>query len=110
MLKNLHINIPFVEVMERMPNYTKFMKELLSKKRQLEADEIVPLIKKCSTIIQRKLPPELKDLGSFPIPCTISDLRINKALCDHGASINLISLSLVHKLGITKVKLIKVSL
>ena len=52
----------------------------------------------------------MKDPGSFTIPCTIGDLRIEKALCDLGASINLMPLSLVHRLGITEVKPTRVSL
>ena len=35
MFKNLHVNIPFAEVLLNMPNYAKFMKEILSKKRKL---------------------------------------------------------------------------
>ena len=31
--KKLHINIPFTEALEQMPKYVKFMKEILSKKR-----------------------------------------------------------------------------
>ena len=30
--KNLHINIPFTEALEKMPGYVKFMKDILSKK------------------------------------------------------------------------------
>jgi len=32
--KRLQINIPFVEAMEHMPTYVKFMKELLTEKRR----------------------------------------------------------------------------
>ncbi|KAL5541723.1 hypothetical protein UlMin_009433 [Ulmus minor] len=32
-LKQLHINIPLVEALEQMPNYVKFMKDILTKKR-----------------------------------------------------------------------------
>ncbi|XP_012458212.1 uncharacterized protein LOC105779007 [Gossypium raimondii] len=35
-LKQLHINIPLVEALEQMPNYVKFMKDILSKKRRKE--------------------------------------------------------------------------
>ncbi|XP_060963430.1 uncharacterized protein LOC133032939 [Cannabis sativa] len=34
--KKLHINIPFIEALEQMPTYLKFMKDILSKKRKLE--------------------------------------------------------------------------
>ena len=33
--KKIHINIPFVDALEQMPNYVKFMKDILSKKRRL---------------------------------------------------------------------------
>ncbi|XP_062118241.1 uncharacterized protein LOC133831846 [Humulus lupulus] len=34
--KKLHINIPFVEALEKMSSYVKFMKDILSKKRKME--------------------------------------------------------------------------
>ena len=101
-------NIPFAEPLGRIPNYAKFIKDLLSMKRKLEVDETMPLIAECSTIIQRKLLPKLKD-WELNIPCT-GDLRIDKALYDFGVSINLMHLSLMHKLGITEVKPTRVSL
>lgn len=36
-----HVNIPFVDALEQMPSYDKFMKEILSNKRMLEDYEIV---------------------------------------------------------------------
>ncbi|XP_027348041.1 uncharacterized protein LOC113859473 [Abrus precatorius] len=87
-----------------MPSYAKFMKELLSKKRKLENDKTVPLTEECSAILQRKLPQKLKDPGSFSIPCSIGNCTIGKALCDLGASINLMPLAIMKKLGIEEVK------
>ncbi|KAL5558707.1 hypothetical protein UlMin_034918 [Ulmus minor] len=58
----------------------------------------------CSTILQRKLPPKLKDPGSFTIPCTIGDFEFDKVLCDLGESINLMPLSIFRKLGLGEVK------
>ena len=39
----LHMNIPFVDALEQMPSYVKFMKEILSKKRRLSDFETVNL-------------------------------------------------------------------
>ena len=33
--KKLHINISFVDTLEQMPRYVKFMKDIFSKKRRL---------------------------------------------------------------------------
>ncbi|XP_022866664.1 uncharacterized protein LOC111386430 [Olea europaea var. sylvestris] len=39
--KKIHINIPFAEDLAKMPNYAKFLKEAMSKKRKLEEFETV---------------------------------------------------------------------
>ncbi|KAL5572989.1 hypothetical protein UlMin_022586 [Ulmus minor] len=87
-----------------MPKYANFLKEVLSNKRRLEGNEKVMLTEECSAILQRKLPQKLKDPGSFPIPCTIGDFEFDKVLCDLGASINLMPLSIFRKLGLGEVK------
>ncbi|XP_062080512.1 uncharacterized protein LOC133785277 [Humulus lupulus] len=71
--KRIHINIPFADALEKMPNY-------------------------------KKLPQKVKDPGSFTIPCTIGGSSFDKALCDLGASINLMPLSVFKKLGVGEVK------
>ena len=42
----------------------------------------------------------MQDLGSFTIPCTIGNYEFGKALCDYGASINLMPLSVVKRLSL----------
>ena len=96
--KKLHINIPFAEALEQMPGYVKFMKDVLSKKRKLGDYETVALLEECSAILQKKLPPKLKDPGSFTIPCAIGNTIFERALCDIGASINLMPWLIFKKL------------
>ncbi|GJU64447.1 hypothetical protein Tco_1246282 [Tanacetum coccineum] len=44
-LQQLSINIPFIEALEQMPKYTKFMKDLLSKKEgYMDEDHKIPII------------------------------------------------------------------
>ncbi|XP_017221442.2 uncharacterized protein LOC108198185 [Daucus carota subsp. sativus] len=100
----LHINIPLVEALEQMPNYVKFMKDILTKKRRLGEFETIALTKECSSFLQHKLPTKMKDPGSFTIPCTIGDSYCGMALCDLGASINLMPMSVFKKLGIGEVR------
>ncbi|XP_057742537.1 uncharacterized protein LOC130960974 [Arachis stenosperma] len=52
----------------------------------------------------------MQDPGSFVIPCTIGDVTIQRALCDHEASINLMQLSVIKKLQIEEVKPTHISL
>ncbi|XP_016206514.1 uncharacterized protein LOC107646886 [Arachis ipaensis] len=87
-----------------MPLYAKFLKELINKKRSWNEKETVILTQECSAIIQRGLPPKLKDPGSFILSCTIGNRTLNKALCDLVASINLMPLSLMKQLAIEELR------
>ena len=98
--KKIEINIPFAEVISQMPLYAKFLKEILSKKRKIAEEGIVNLTATCSAIIQQKLPAKMKDPDSFTIPCSIGKYEFKKALCDSGASINLMPLSVVQRLSL----------
>ena len=102
--KRLQINIPFSEALDQMPTYAKFMKELLTKKRKLVEDETVELEAGCSAIIQKTLPEKSKDPGSFTIPVTIGKLDVGRALLDLGASINLIPLTMVKRIGEVEIR------
>ncbi|XP_016475700.1 uncharacterized protein LOC107797337 [Nicotiana tabacum] len=93
-LKQIHINIPSTDALLQMPSYTKFLKEILSRKRKLEEVYVVLLTEKCSAILQNKLPQKLGDPGSFTISCTLGGMYFEKALCDSGASIYLMPFSL----------------
>ena len=96
--KKLHINIPFLEALENMPSYVKFMKKILASKKKLEEYGTIALTEECSAILQKKLPPKLQDPGSFAIPFSTGNRVSGKALCDFGASINLMPLSMFKRL------------
>jgi len=68
-------------------------------KKESRDDENIVLSENCSDILQEKLPPKLKDLGAFTIPCTIGKVSVGRALCDLKASINLMPFSMMKKLG-----------
>ena len=94
LLKQLNITIPFTEAITQIPSYAKFLKEILSNKKNLKENEIVMLIAECSAIIQNSMPPKLKDPCSFCIPYVIGKYIIDNALCGLGDSVSLISLSI----------------
>ncbi|XP_024027178.1 uncharacterized protein LOC112093279 [Morus notabilis] len=62
------------------------------------------MTKESSAILQNKTPPKLKDTGSFTILCAIGNNYFSKVLCDLGASINLMPMSIFNKLGIGKAR------
>ncbi|GJW36757.1 hypothetical protein Tco_0059677 [Tanacetum coccineum] len=89
--RQIHINLPFLEVMIHMPKGAKVLKDLLLHKEKLKkAASSVKLNEECSTIIQRSLPQKEGYAGSFTLPCLIRPLAVKNALADFGASINLI--------------------
>ena len=81
--KKIEINISFAKAINQMPNYAKFMKEILSKKKKNAEEGVVNLTATCSAVIQRSLPTKMKDPGSFTIPCSIGKYEFKKALCDY---------------------------
>ena len=83
-----------------MPNYAKFLKDILNRKKKIAEEGIVNLTATCSAVIQRSLPAKMKDPGSFTIPYSIGKYEFKKALCDSGASINLMTLSVVQRLSL----------
>ncbi|XP_049368164.1 uncharacterized protein LOC125833049 [Solanum verrucosum] len=54
----------------------------------------------CSLLATRSLVQKKEDPRVFTIPCTIGMLRFTKVLCDFGASINLMPLSIYKKWGL----------
>ena len=93
-----------------MPIYAKFLKEILSKKRKIAEEGMVNLTATCNAVIQQKLLAKMKDPGSFTIPCSIGRYEFKKALCDSGASINLMPLSVVQRLSLGELTPIAITL
>ncbi|XP_070054491.1 uncharacterized protein [Nicotiana tomentosiformis] len=97
-MKSLSINVPLVEALEQIPGYTKFMKDIVTKKRSLNF-ETIKVTHQVSAIIH-PMAPKLEDPGAFTIPCTIRSAQIAKALCNLRASINLMPYSVFKTLRI----------
>ena len=58
------------------------------------------LTKEVSVVLLRKLPPKLKDLGSFTILCRIGDHDCEQSLMDLGAGVNLMPYTVYEMLGL----------
>ena len=82
-----------------MPGYAKFMKNMVTKKRSVTFEDD-DRMHNCSAIATRSLVQKKEDPGAFTIPCIVGSLHFAKALCDLGASINLMPLLVYKKLGL----------
>nr|GEX56014.1 reverse transcriptase domain-containing protein [Tanacetum cinerariifolium] len=108
MIRAVRINVPLVDVLAGMPNYGRFLKELISNKHKIKQISAAFLSNESSAILQNKVPPKLGDPGSFLIPCNFKTLSCN-ALADLGASINLMMYSLYAKLSLETINPTKMS-
>ncbi|KAK9098516.1 hypothetical protein Syun_025561 [Stephania yunnanensis] len=50
-------------------------------------------------ILKKKLPHKCNNLGMFSVPFVISDVSIQRAMCDLGISINVMSFSIFETLN-----------
>ncbi|XP_026396069.1 uncharacterized protein LOC113290701 [Papaver somniferum] len=103
-LKQVQINILLIEVFRQIPRYAKLLKELRMKKKRLKGNEVMNVGENASAIILKKLPPKLKDPGSFTIPCTIGKKRFTRALLDLGVSVNFMPSSIYDSLNLGPLK------
>ncbi|GJQ96859.1 reverse transcriptase domain-containing protein [Tanacetum coccineum] len=110
LIKEVRINVPLVDVLAGMPNYGKFLKDLVSNKSKMEQIFAAFLNEECFAVIQNKLPPKLSDPESFLIPCTLANSVEYLALADLGASINLMPYSLYTSLSKNTLKPTRMSI
>ncbi|GJT69083.1 reverse transcriptase domain-containing protein [Tanacetum coccineum] len=65
---------------------------------------------RCSALLLNKLPSKEKDPKSFTIPCEVSNLHIDNAIADLGASISFMPYTMYEKLGLREPKPTRMSL
>ena len=85
-------------------DYAKFLKDLCTVKRKLNVHKKAFLTEQVSSIIQHKYLPKYKDPGCPTISCVIGNYKVDRALLDLGASVNLLSYSVYKQLGLCELK------
>ncbi|GJY75356.1 hypothetical protein Tco_0480472 [Tanacetum coccineum] len=70
-LKQLDINILFIEALVQIPKYAKYLKCLLTNKSRLEEACTETMNKRCSGVMLNELPSKEKDPRSFTIHCQV---------------------------------------
>ena len=88
-----------------MPNFSR---SCAPTKKKLKNEEKIRVGENVSAIIQRKLPQKCKDPGMFTIPCVIGNHKLERAMLDLGASINVMPLSIYKVLNLRPLKETKV--
>ncbi|KAK4727095.1 hypothetical protein R3W88_032012 [Solanum pinnatisectum] len=110
LLKQVHVNLPLIDVLKGIPKYAKYVKDVVANKSRLAEYAIVALTEECSSRIQNRLPTKLKDPWSFTVQIKIGKCIEARGLCDLGASINLMPTSIFLKLGLGRPKSLNIKL
>ncbi|GJT80573.1 reverse transcriptase domain-containing protein [Tanacetum coccineum] len=98
MIRAVRINVPLIDILVGMPNYGKFLKELISNKHKIEQISATFLSDESSAMIQNKVPPKLGDPGSFLFH-TLKPTKMSVRLADR---------SFQYLIGIAKNMLVEV--
>ncbi|XP_010463354.1 PREDICTED: uncharacterized protein LOC104744020 [Camelina sativa] len=103
-MQELELRMPLMDAFTLIPPYQKFLKDVVME-RIKQVQGMVILNHECSAIIQRTTTPKkLSDPGSFTLPCLIGSLTFGRCLCDLGASVSLMPLTVAKRLGFEKFK------
>ena len=84
--------------------------ERFQKNRSYIEERNIELEDRYNVIIQKGLPKKFKDPGSFNLPVSIGALLVANALLDLGASVNIIPLAMLKKIGDLEIKPTKMTL
>ena len=103
-LRQVKVNIPFLDTIKQVPTYAKFLKDLCIVKRGLNVDKKAFQIEQVSAIIQCKILVKYKDPGCPTISVNIGGTCVEKTLLDLGASVNLLPYSIYKQLGLRELK------
>ena len=104
MFKQVKINIPLLDAIKQIPSCAKILKDLCTVKRRLNVRKKAFLTEQVSTILRTNTPPKFKDPGCPTIAITIGDCRVEQALLDLGASVNLLPYSVYQQLKLEELK------
>ncbi|XP_059316144.1 uncharacterized protein LOC132066981 [Lycium ferocissimum] len=97
-LKQFSLNFSLLEAVKEMPDFAKYLKDLLTKK--IVQHETVSLTHTVISIISTTTVQKKGDPGAFTIPCSIEHHDFSRALCDNGASINFMPLVIYKQSGL----------
>ena len=94
--------------MLKVSYYAKYMKDIITNKRKIPEAEISTML--ANYTFKGGIPKKLGDPGVPTIPCSIKRNYVRTALCDLGAGVSVMPLSLYHRLDLNKLTPTEISL
>ncbi|XP_057811490.1 uncharacterized protein LOC131025715 [Salvia miltiorrhiza] len=104
MFQKVELSIPLLDAVRQISKYSKFLKDLCSRKVKIEEEVRYVMGESVLAVIQRKLSPKRKDPGMFTIPCNTGETNMDKVMMDLGASINVMQLAVYERLDIGELR------
>ncbi|XP_026384770.1 uncharacterized protein LOC113280346 [Papaver somniferum] len=100
--RQVKINLPLLDAVKHVPALTKFLKEMCTVKRDVNVHKKAFFTQQVSSIISQKYPVKFKDPGCPTVTCVIGSQKIENALLDLGASVNLLPFSVYEQLALVE--------
>ena len=110
LFEQVKINIPLLDAIKQIPAYSKFLKELCTVKRPMQVHKKAFLMEQASSMFHTEKAQKYKDPGCPTISIVIGATKIERALLDLGASVNLLPYSVYKQLGLGELKPTNVTL
>ncbi|XP_019183936.1 PREDICTED: uncharacterized protein LOC109178838 [Ipomoea nil] len=112
MVENLKVLIPLLDLLSQVPSYGKFFRDIFTKKRKFGDHEMIVMAQEYRALTREegKSLSKHRDPRRFMIPCVICGRTIKRSICDLGASVNAMPLSLCIKLNLGDPQLVQLIL
>jgi hypothetical protein len=86
-IRRMYVHIPMLDAMQ-VPTYARYLKDILNQKQPIPKIGRLMFVERCSAAILDCLPDKISDPGVPTISCLIGPQKFDQALCDLGASMN----------------------
>ena len=110
LFKQVKLNIPLLDAIKQIRSYAKFLKDLCIVKRKLGVNKDAFMTEQSTSLIRNNFPPKYKDPGSPTISILVRKSKLEHALVDLGASVNLLPYSVYVELGLGELELTNITL
>ena len=107
MIRPIFLRMRFTDMLKMHP-YAKYMKDIVTNKRKIPEAEISTML--ANYTFKGGIPKKLGDPGVPTIPCSIKRNYVKTALCDLGAGVSVMPLSLYRRLDLNKLTPTEISL
>ena len=107
MIRPIFLRMRLTDMLKMNP-YAKYMKDIVTNKRKIPEAEISTML--ANYTFKGGIPKKLGDPGVPTIPCSIKRNYVKTALCDLGAGVSVMPLSLYRRLDLNKLTPTEISL